>query len=114
MPNNKGKVYLVGAGPGDPALITVKGLESLRTADAIVFDRLASRRLLAEARTDAELYDVGKSPSNHRMTQTEINQLLVGLGLSGKTVCRLKGGDPFVFGRGGEEEIGRASCRERV
>ncbi len=110
MPNNKGKVYLVGAGPGDPALITVKGLESLRTADAIVFDRLASRRLLAEARTDAELYDVGKSPSNHRMTQTEINQLLVGLGLSGKTVCRLKGGDPFVFGRGGEEVLDLAAA----
>ena len=69
MPNNRGKVYLVGAGPGDPSLITVKGLDILRTADAIVFDRLASPRLLKEARTDADMYDVGKSPGNHRMTQ---------------------------------------------
>jgi uroporphyrinogen III methyltransferase/synthase len=105
MPNNKGKVYLVGAGPGDPSLITVKGLDILRTADAIVFDRLASPHLLKEARTDADMYDVGKSPGNHRMTQAEINQLLVYLGSMGKTVCRLKGGDPFVFGRGGEEVL---------
>ena len=105
MPNNRGKVYLVGAGPGDPSLITVKGLDILRTADAIVFDRLASRRLLKEARADADMYDVGKSPGHHRMTQNEINQLLVDLGSKGKTVCRLKGGDPFVFGRGGEEVL---------
>ena len=102
---NVGKVFLVGAGPGDPGLITVKGLESLRTADAVVYDRLASPKLLAEARSDAELYDAGKGRDNHRMTQTEINDLLVELGLSGKTVCRLKGGDPFVFGRGGEEAL---------
>jgi len=105
MPSNTGKVYLVGAGPGDPSLITVKGLDILRTADAIVFDRLVSQRLLLEARASAEMYDVGKSPGNHRMTQSEINQLLVDLGSSGKTVCRLKGGDPFVFGRGGEEVL---------
>ena len=105
MPNDTGKVYLVGAGPGDPSLITVKGLDVLRTADAIVFDRLVSPRLLLEAGVSAEMFDVGKSPGNHRMTQGEINQLLVDLASKGKTVCRLKGGDPFVFGRGGEEAL---------
>ncbi|MDA0595806.1 MAG: uroporphyrinogen-III C-methyltransferase [Chloroflexi bacterium] len=100
-----GKVLLVGAGPGDPGLITVKGLESLRTADAVVFDRLASPNLVAQARPDAELYDAGKGRDDHRMTQTEINELLVELGLRGLSVCRLKGGDPFVFGRGGEEAL---------
>lgn len=105
-----GTVYLVGAGPGDPGLITVKGLERLRTADAVVFDRLASPRLLAEARPDAEMYDAGKGRDDHRMTQTEINDLLVELGLSGKNVCRLKGGDPFVFGRGGEEALELAAA----
>ena len=105
MPNDTGKVYLVGAGPGDPSLITVKGLDVLRTSDAIVFDRLVSPRLLLEAGVSAEMFDVGKSPGNHRMTQGEINQLLVDLASKGKTVCRLKGGDPFVFGRGGEEAL---------
>jgi uroporphyrinogen III methyltransferase/synthase len=105
-----GHVTLVGAGPGDPGLITVKGLESLRTADAVVYDRLASPRLLAEARPDAEMYDAGKGRDDHRMTQTEINELLVELSLNGKTVCRLKGGDPFVFGRGGEEALDLAAA----
>lgn len=105
-----GKVYLVGAGPGDPGLITVKGLESLRSADAVVYDRLASPRLLLEARPDAEMYDAGKGRDDHRMTQTEINELLVELGSAGKTVCRLKGGDPFIFGRGGEEAIDLAAA----
>jgi uroporphyrinogen III methyltransferase / synthase len=100
-----GKVLLVGAGPGDPGLITVKGLDSLRTADAVVFDRLASPKLLAQARPDAELYDAGKGRDDHRMTQSEINELLVELALRGLSVCRLKGGDPFVFGRGGEEAL---------
>ena len=104
-PENVGKVFLVGAGPGDPGLITVKGLESLRTADAVVFDRLASPQLLHEARPDAEMYDAGKGRDDHRMTQPEINDLLIELGLRGLTVCRLKGGDPFVFGRGGEEAL---------
>lgn len=100
-----GKVFLVGAGPGDPGLITSKGLKILRSADAIVFDRLASPRLLAEARPDAEFYDAGKGRDNHRMAQTTINKLLIELSLNGKQVCRLKGGDPFVFGRGGEEGL---------
>jgi len=108
--NGQGKVYLVGAGPGDPGLITVKGLEALRTADAIVYDRLASPRLLAEARPNAEMYDAGKGRDDHHMTQSEINDLLIELGLSGKSVCRLKGGDPFVFGRGGEEALELAAA----
>ncbi len=100
---NKGIVYLVGAGPGDPGLITVKGLECIRRADVIVHDRLASPELLREARPDAEMIYVGKAASRHAMKQDDINLLLVDLGKQGKTVCRLKGGDPYVFGRGGEE-----------
>jgi len=98
-----GRVYLVGAGPGDPGLLTVRGLQCLREADALVYDRLANDRLLAEARPDAERIYVGKEPDAHTLTQDEICQLLVRLGLEGKTVCRLKGGDPYIFGRGGEE-----------
>ncbi len=98
-----GKVYLIGAGPGDPNLITVKGLECIKEADCIVYDRLASPRLLSYARKDAELIFVGKSPERHVLKQEEINELLLKLALAGKTVARLKGGDPFVFGRGGEE-----------
>ena len=98
-----GKVYLVGAGPGDPDLITVKGLQCLRRSEAIVYDHLANQSLLAQARPGAELIYVGKSSSQHTMSQDEINRLLVKLGLEGKTVVRLKGGDPFIFGRGGEE-----------
>lgn len=100
---SKGYVYLVGAGPGDPKLITVKGAECIAQADVLVYDRLASRRLLALARPECELVYVGKSPDRHTLTQTEINQVLVTEGLAGKVVTRLKGGDPFVFGRGGEE-----------
>ncbi|SHK11737.1 uroporphyrinogen-III synthase [Desulforamulus aeronauticus DSM 10349] len=99
----KGIVYLVGAGPGDPGLITVKGLQCIRQADVVVYDRLASPRLLAHARPEAELIYVGKSPDRHAMVQDEINQLLVDKAKEGKVVTRLKGGDPFVFGRGGEE-----------
>ncbi len=108
--NGQGKVFLVGAGPGDPGLITVKGLECLRTADAVVYDRLASPKLLAEARPNAEMYDAGKGRDDHSMTQAEINDLLIELGSGGKTVCRLKGGDPFVFGRGGEEALELAAA----
>lgn len=99
----KGKVYLVGAGPGDPKLITVRGLEALRRADAVVFDRLAGPQLLGEIPASAERIYVGKRPDRHTMKQEEINRLLVDLALQGKTVCRLKGGDPTVFGRVGEE-----------
>ena len=102
---NKGVVSLVGAGPGDPGLITVKGMEALRTAEVVVYDALANPRLLREARADAELICVGKRGGHHTMKQEEINALLVAKGLEGKRVCRLKGGDPFVFGRGGEEAL---------
>ena len=98
-----GTVYLVGAGPGDPGLITSKGLGCLESADAVVFDRLASDELISRARPDAVLIDVGKVPGRHRYQQQEINDLLVSTAREGKSVVRLKGGDPFVFGRGGEE-----------
>ncbi|CAB3391877.1 uroporphyrinogen-III C-methyltransferase [Kyrpidia spormannii] len=98
-----GTVYLVGAGPGDPGLITVKGMECLKKADAVVYDRLASPRLLRYLRPDAERIYVGKAEGRHTLTQDEIQELLVRLAQDGKTVVRLKGGDPFVFGRGGEE-----------
>ena len=98
-----GKVFLVGAGPGDPGLITVRGLECLRNADVIVYDNLVDERLLGDAPSDAELIYVGKTPERHTMEQTEINALLVSKAKEGKVVVRLKGGDPFVFGRGGEE-----------
>jgi uroporphyrin-III C-methyltransferase len=98
-----GKVYLVGAGPGDPKLITVRGVECIREADVIAYDRLANPKLLEYARQDAELIYVGKLPDRHSLPQEEINALLVQKALDGKTVTRLKGGDPFVFGRGGEE-----------
>lgn len=100
---SKGKVYLVGAGPGDPKLITVRGLEALQRSDVVVFDRLASPQLLNHSRSDAERIYVGKLPDRHTMKQEDINQLLVDLALQGKTVIRLKGGDPTVFGRVGEE-----------
>lgn len=100
---NKAKVYLVGAGPGDPGLITVKGLECIKKADVIVYDRLASPRLLAFAKPDAEFIFVGKSPDRHVLKQEEINQVLVDKATEDKIVTRLKGGDPCVFGRGGEE-----------
>ncbi|MFN8497503.1 MAG: uroporphyrinogen-III C-methyltransferase [Anaerolineae bacterium] len=103
FPVTSGQVYLVGAGPGDPELITVKGLQCLRRADVIVYDRLVSEDLLDEARPGAELIYAGKAPRQQALTQDEINALLVARARAGKTVVRLKGGDPFVFGRGGEE-----------
>ncbi len=99
----KGKVYLVGAGPGDPGLITAKGLKLLRQAEVIVYDQLASPDLLKEARPDARLVYVGKKAGDHARPQEDINRLLVDEAESGRLVVRLKGGDPFVFGRGGEE-----------
>lgn len=98
-----GKVWLVGAGPGDPGLITVAGLERLREADVIVYDRLVSPRLLEHAREGAELIFVGKVAGEGGHNQAKINELLIEKGREGKRVVRLKGGDPFVLGRGGEE-----------
>lgn len=96
-------VHLVGAGPGDPGLITVRGLELVRRADVLVYDRLASPELVAEAPPACTLVNAGKMPNRHVMTQAEINACLVEHGLTGAAVVRLKGGDPFVFGRGSEE-----------
>jgi len=99
----KGKVYLVGSGPGDTGLITVKGLNYLQQADVIIYDRLLDERLLDSAPSEAERIYVGKTSTHHTKEQAEINQLLVEKAKEGKTVVRLKGGDPFVLGRGGEE-----------
>ena len=103
-----GKVYLVGAGPGDPGLITVRGLQCLEEADVVVYDRLIDHRLLEQARAGAELVFVGKGPRQRTMEQEEINQLLAERAQEEKVVVRLKGGDPFVFGRGGEEALALA------
>jgi uroporphyrin-III C-methyltransferase len=100
-----GKVYLVGAGPADPDLITVKGLRCLRAADVVVYDSLVSPQLLEEVRPQAECVYVGKRPGYHCMKQEQINALLINYAQQGHTVVRLKGGDPFVFGRGGEEAL---------
>ena len=99
----KGKVYLVGAGPGDPGLITLKGLKVLEKADTVIYDYLANPELLSYCREDAELIYVGKKGGSHTLSQEEINKLLAKKALEGKLVVRLKGGDPFLFGRGGEE-----------
>jgi len=98
-----GVVYLAGAGPGDPELITLKAQQKIKTADVIIYDYLAGHELTSLARPDAELIYVGKTGSQHTMKQSEINALLVEKAREGKTVVRLKGGDPFLFGRGGEE-----------
>lgn len=98
-----GKVYLVGAGPGDPDLITVKGLRCLQNADVILYDRLVNPELLKHAKEGAKLVYCGKLPNYHTMKQETINQFLVKYAKRGLQVVRLKGGDPFVFGRGGEE-----------
>jgi len=105
-----GKVYLVGAGPADPDLITVKGLRCLRVADVVVYDSLVSPQLLEEVRPQAECVYVGKRPGYHCMKQEQINALLINYAQQGHTVVRLKGGDPFVFGRGGEEALALAQA----
>ncbi|MDF2613084.1 MAG: uroporphyrinogen-III C-methyltransferase [Clostridia bacterium] len=99
----KGKVYLVGAGPGDYKLMTLKGMECIKKADVIVYDRLANEDYLKEAKTGCEFIYVGKASSDHTLPQDEINDVIVNKAKEGKIVTRLKGGDPYVFGRGGEE-----------
>ncbi|MGP4059778.1 uroporphyrinogen-III C-methyltransferase [Halobacillus litoralis] len=97
------KVYIVGAGPGDYDLITLKGLKTIQQADVILYDRLINEELLNEAGENTEMVFCGKRPDHHALSQKTINHLLCKYALQGKTVTRLKGGDPFVFGRGGEE-----------
>ncbi|HNR58840.1 MAG TPA: uroporphyrinogen-III C-methyltransferase, partial [Methanothrix sp.] len=106
-----GKVWLVGAGPGDPELLTLKARRLLEEADVILFDRLLSPEILGWAGEGAEMIDVGKLPGRHKLTQEKINALLVEKGREGKIVVRLKGGDPFVFGRGGEEGLALAAAK---
>jgi len=100
---NKAKLTLVGAGPGDPELITLKGAKALMEADVVLYDALANDALLEHASENTERIYVGKKPTQHRYTQDAINDLIVEKALEGKHVVRLKGGDPFIFGRGHEE-----------
>jgi uroporphyrin-III C-methyltransferase / precorrin-2 dehydrogenase / sirohydrochlorin ferrochelatase len=100
-----GSVALIGGGPGDPGLITVLGRRLLSEADVVVVDKLAPRSLLAELDPDVEIIDAGKQPHAHNLTQAQISELIVARALAGRRVARLKGGDPFVFGRGGEEAL---------
>jgi len=105
MPKKQGKIYLIGAGPGDPGLITVKGLEAIKEADCIIYDFLATSRLLEHAKKGAESIYVGKKGRFKSVPQEEINALIIEKARKGKIVARLKGGDPFIFGRGGEEAL---------
>ena len=102
-PREIGIVYLVGAGPGDSGLITIRGIERLQVADVVVYDRLINSELLGHAPKSADLIDVGKIPGSNKNSQESINTIIVQKASEGSTVVRLKGGDPFVFGRGAEE-----------
>lgn len=115
-PDEEGEAWLVGAGPGDPGLLTLRALQAMHAADVILHDRLVSKEVLALARRDAEKISVGKIPGCGENSQEEINELLVRLVREGKRVCRLKGGDPFIFGRGGEEAeaLSAAGLRHKV
>ena len=99
----KGKVYLIGAGPGDPGLITLKGIQCLKRADVVIYDHLVSEEILAYAQTSVRMIYAGKEGGKHTLTQDQINHALVEEAEKGLIVARLKGGDPFIFGRGGEE-----------
>src|SRR6476661_4396882 len=103
MLKHLGTVFIVGAGPGNPDLITVRGLTCLREADVVLHDRLIDLHLLEEAKPGAEIISVGKEPGDREVRQDNIHLLMINKAREGKDVCRLKGGDPFVFGRGGEE-----------
>ncbi|HPU13886.1 MAG TPA: uroporphyrinogen-III C-methyltransferase [Aeromicrobium sp.] len=107
--HRKGQVALVGGGPGDAGLITARGRQLLASADVVVIDRLAPQSVLSELADDVEVIDVGKQPDHHPIPQEQINEILIEHAKAGKMVVRLKGGDPYVFGRGGEELI---ACRE--
>jgi len=102
---DKGYVYLIGAGPGDPDLITLKGIKALQKADVVIYDRLVNTRILNHVKPGAEMIYVGKTSGKHTLSQEEINKLLLKQAQNGKIVARLKGGDPFLFGRGGEEAL---------
>lgn len=101
--NKLGKVYIIGAGPGDAGLITIKAVDCLRLADVVIYDNLVNEELLKYAKAEARFIYAGKMGGNHTLTQDKINELLAKEALEGNTVARLKGGDPFIFGRGGEE-----------
>ncbi|WP_158736295.1 uroporphyrinogen-III C-methyltransferase [Alteribacillus sp. YIM 98480] len=105
----KGCVFLTGAGPGDPKLLTLRAVETLRISDVVVYDRLVNQEILQEVKHGAEKIYCGKLPKNHTLRQEQINHILSEKALEGKVVTRLKGGDPFVFGRGGEEAVHLAS-----
>ena len=99
----KGRVYIAGAGPGDEKLISIRAMELIKEAEVVVYDRLAAERFLSYTQKDCEKINAGKQPQNHRLNQSQINKVLIQKAKQGKKVLRLKGGDPFLFGRGGEE-----------
>lgn len=104
-----GHVAIIGAGPGDPELLTLKALRYIQSADVLLYDRLVSKEIIQYAKVNAELVYCGKAPGKHAMTQDEINDALIHYALLGKNTVRLKGGDPFIFGRGGEEALALAA-----